>query len=213
MLKERLTAPFVHPRGLAGRFAARVMERGNAEANRWAVDLLGLSATDRFLDVGCGPGVAVRYAASLSPVLAVGVDPAPVMIDHAAAADDAGGRSSTVEFKVASAENIPYPDGTFTAAAAINSAMVWDSRHAGFAEVRRVVVDGGRVVVALRERNEQASRLSPARFAGVPSEDIAAVFHAMTDAGFVDPVRHHAAFGSERYIAVMAVASPDRTGG
>lgn len=114
MLKDRLTAPFVHPRGISGRLAARIMDRGNAEANHWAVDLLKLSDSDQFIDVGCGPGVAVHYAATHSPALAVGIDPAPVMIDHAMATDAADGGRSTVEFKVAPAEKIPYPNGAFT---------------------------------------------------------------------------------------------------
>lgn len=213
MLKDRLTAPFVHPRGISGRLAARIMDRGNAEANHWAVDHFKLSDSDQFIDVGCGPGVAVHYAATHSPALAVGIDPAPVMIDHAMATDAADGGRSTVEFKVAPAEKIPYPNGAFTAAAAVNCAMIWDSPLAGFTEVRRVLASGGRLVVALRERNEQASRVSPARFAGVASDDIDAIFRAMATAGFVDPVRHHATFGPERYVAVMAVAPTDSTGG
>lgn len=184
------------------------MDHGNAAANRWAVDPLELSGSDRLIDVGCGPGVAPRYAATRSPARAVGIDPAAVMIDYATAADDIDREAGSVEFKIGSAENIPYPDRAFTAAAAVNSAMLWDPPQAGFSEVRRVLVPGGRLVVALRERNEEASRFSPARFAGVPSDDLEAVFCAMTPAGFVDLVRHHAPFDCERYVAVVAAGPP-----
>ena len=46
---------------------------------RLAVRLSGMESDDVVVDVGCGPGVAVRYAAQLGATV-TGVDPAPVML-------------------------------------------------------------------------------------------------------------------------------------
>lgn len=67
---------------LAGR--AEGMERGHGHAARQAVERLGLSASARYLDIGCGNGYTVRWAARAAPAgCAVGVDLSPEMIERA----------------------------------------------------------------------------------------------------------------------------------
>jgi hypothetical protein len=56
-----LVRQFGHPRGIAGRAAGWVMaHRGaNRQRNRWAVALLDVRPTDRVLEIGFGPGLAI----------------------------------------------------------------------------------------------------------------------------------------------------------
>lgn len=64
---------------------AEGMERDHAPAARVAFERLDLAEDGRFLDVGCGNGYAVRWAAHAAPRgLAVGVDLSSDMIEHAA---------------------------------------------------------------------------------------------------------------------------------
>ena len=60
-----LVLQFGHPRGPLGRLVGWNMatRSSNVARSRWAVDLLDLQPTDRFLEVGCGPGVALAVAA------------------------------------------------------------------------------------------------------------------------------------------------------
>jgi SAM-dependent methyltransferase len=97
-------------------------------------DLLGR----RVLDVGCGPGrVAAALAERGSRVW--GVEPSAEM---AALARD---RISTV--KVAPAEQLPFKDGWFERAVMVLVIHLLD-RPQAFAEARRVLGPGGRLVVA-----------------------------------------------------------------
>src|SRR5437899_9533240 len=48
------------PRGLFGRVIGRGLARRNKEANDWTVSLLDIQPTDRVLEIGFGPGLAVR---------------------------------------------------------------------------------------------------------------------------------------------------------
>ena len=66
-------------RGVAGLVAALSMAFGRKGDAQLAVRLSGMGSGDRVVDVGCGPGVAVRYAARLGATV-TGVDPAPVML-------------------------------------------------------------------------------------------------------------------------------------
>jgi SAM-dependent methyltransferase len=64
---------------LAGR--AEGMERGHGHAARLAVGRLGLNERSRYLDIGCGNGYTVRWAARAATLgRAVGVDLSPEMI-------------------------------------------------------------------------------------------------------------------------------------
>src|SRR5271166_5681318 len=70
-----------HP-GFAGvtrLLAALSMAFGRKGDARLAVRLSGLHSGDAVVDIGCGPGVAVRYAARQGATV-TGIDPAPVML-------------------------------------------------------------------------------------------------------------------------------------
>jgi SAM-dependent methyltransferase len=67
---------------------AEGMERGHGPTAGPAFERLmaGLPTAQRYLDIGCGNGYSVRWAAARSPALeAVGVDLSPRMIDRARA--------------------------------------------------------------------------------------------------------------------------------
>lgn len=67
---------------LAGR--AEGMEQGHGHAARRAIERLGLGGRSRYLDIGCGNGYTVRWAARAAPLgHAVGVDLSPEMIHRA----------------------------------------------------------------------------------------------------------------------------------
>jgi SAM-dependent methyltransferase len=76
------------------------MAASHAPVARVALQRLGLARDARFLDIGCGNGYAVRWAADAAPQgLAVGIDVAPAMI---ALARRHSARYPNVRFEVAS---------------------------------------------------------------------------------------------------------------
>lgn len=113
------------------------------KTNRTLVDLAGLAATDRVLDIGCGPGAAVRMAAEIVGE-SVGVDRAQPMVDIARRRSRG---LDNVRFEVGAAETLPFPDGAFTVVWAVHSFHHWENRGAGLAEVARVLAEGGRLLI------------------------------------------------------------------
>ena len=65
--------------GVGGLLAALTFTVGRAADADLAIRLTGTGPGDHVVDVGCGPGVAVRRAAA-SAASVVGIDPAPVML-------------------------------------------------------------------------------------------------------------------------------------
>lgn len=132
--------------GLTGLAAAVSMAVGRQGDARLAEQLSGLHAGDRVVDVGCGPGVAVRRAARLAASV-TGVDPAPVMLRVARILTRP---SETVRYATGTAEALPVPDGSVSVLWTIASVHHWADPDAALVEARRVLSPGGRLVTIER---------------------------------------------------------------
>jgi len=146
---------FGGPRGPKGWVAAQIVARLTGEANRWMVDSLAVGGDDRVLDVGCGPGLAVAYAAGMTQVRVVGVDASATMVRHAGRRNRAAVRSGRVEIHRADAAKLPFPDGSFTKVVSLNSLQFWVEPDEGLRELHRVLEPGGRVAVVLMARSDE----------------------------------------------------------
>ncbi len=113
-------------------------------SNAWIVDQADLASSDRVLDIGCGPGVAVGLAAP-KVARAVGLDPTPGLITIARRRNR---RASNVEFRIGSADDLPFEDAAFTVVWAIASLHHWPDPETSFAEIYRVLSPGGRLLLA-----------------------------------------------------------------
>lgn len=121
----------------------------NPRSNRVLVEVASLAPDDQALDIGCGPGVAVRRAAPLVDRV-VGVDRSPSMVDIARRRSS---EVSTAEFAVGSAEDLPFPDNRFTVAWSAHSFHHWADPGAGLLECRRVLAPGGRLLIVETKSN------------------------------------------------------------
>ncbi len=121
----------------------------NPKSNRMVVREAGLRDSQAILDVGCGPGAAVRGAAP-HVARAVGVDRSEPMIEIARRRSRSAGN---VEFAVAAAEDLPYADGEFDLVWTIHAFHHWERPDDGITEVRRVLRSGGEFMVVETETN------------------------------------------------------------
>ena len=103
-------------------------------------------APQRILDVGCGTGYLLGRLAARAPQAdaLAGIDAAPAMIETArgAAADD------RLRFLVGTAEQLPWPAGTFDLVVSTTSFDHWADQQVGLAECARVLAPGGCLVLA-----------------------------------------------------------------
>src|SRR5215471_8525771 len=74
---------FANPRGFVGHIVGIILANrpSNTRRSRWTVERLGISASDRVLEIGCGPGVALKACLEkLRSGTAVGVAHSEVII-------------------------------------------------------------------------------------------------------------------------------------
>ena len=83
-LESLIDRQYRQPTGIIGQFVGRRMARQHQPENAWTVSLLDIQPTDRVLEVGFGPGIAVELlAAQASQGFIAGVDFSPAMISLA----------------------------------------------------------------------------------------------------------------------------------
>jgi SAM-dependent methyltransferase len=131
--------------GASGFLAAITMRFGRTGDAEVAMELTGLTAGDRVVDVGCGPGVAARLAASRGATV-TGVDPAAVML-RVARADD---RHDAVTWREGTAEALPVAGGSADILWSLSTVHHWGHVPGGLTEARRVLAPGGRFLVTER---------------------------------------------------------------
>jgi ubiquinone/menaquinone biosynthesis C-methylase UbiE len=202
-LLRPLFAQFARPSGLLGRLAGRIMAKSDAD-DRWVTELLDVQASDRVLDVGCGPGVTVGLIAERATSgLVAGVDPSVEMLRQAARRNEAAMRAGRVELRRGEVSELPYPDAFFTKACAIHSLYFWPSIDGGLRELHRVLAPGGLLVIAVRMRREEAGVFEPSRY-GLTDTQINEVIATLGAVGFRDATSQHREIGRETITAIIA---------
>jgi ubiquinone/menaquinone biosynthesis C-methylase UbiE len=157
-LRSLLLRAFGRPRGLLGRLGGRIMARSNLACAVWATELLDTRPSDRILELGFGPGVAIELLAgrALNGYVA-GLDASAEMVAQAKRRNAAAIAAGRVDLRQGSVEAIPFPAGAFAKALAINSMQVWPDALAGLGEIRRVLESGGLLALAFTPHSGQTS--------------------------------------------------------
>jgi ubiquinone/menaquinone biosynthesis C-methylase UbiE len=115
---------------------------------RAVADAADLTADDRVVDIGCGPGTAARLAAARAADV-VGVDPSPLMLDLARRISRLRGPAN-VSWREGSAEAVPLADGQATVVWSLSSVHHWTDCGSALREIGRVLERDGRVLLVER---------------------------------------------------------------
>jgi ubiquinone/menaquinone biosynthesis C-methylase UbiE len=105
---------------------------------------------DAVLDVGCGPGVALRDYASNRRIRACGIDYSENMIEAARRNLAETAPELGVEFEVASVTELPYGDGEFdvvTSHRCLMALLEWERQQEALRDIHRVLKPGGTLVL------------------------------------------------------------------
>jgi SAM-dependent methyltransferase len=159
-LIERVRAQFGRPTGFPGRLAGWVMayRSSNRRRNAWAVSLLDVQPDDRVLEIGFGPGIAIRELARLAPDGYVcGIDHSEVMVRQASGRNADGIRREVVDLRVGSVDALPAFDAGFDKILAVNALLFWHAPEARLAELRRLLRPRGVLAVVHQPRGPGAS--------------------------------------------------------
>ncbi|KVK92564.1 class I SAM-dependent methyltransferase [Burkholderia cepacia] len=169
------------PRGLIGRIVGRIMRRHNRPDNSWTLSVLAIADGEHVLEVGFGPGDAIRLAADATPAARIaGVDHSPTMLAAAKRLNRASIEQDRVRLMLGSVDALPFADDTFDKAFSIHCIYFWHAPVQGLRELRRVVRRDGIVAITVRD------------LAGAPYDAFGPgkLARLMTEAGFSSVAVH-----------------------
>jgi SAM-dependent methyltransferase len=165
---RRLVLQFGHPRGIAGQVVGWVMaHRGsNRQRSSWAVSLLDVQPTDRVLEIGFGPGVAIAELAGRAAQGHVyGIDHSEVMVQQAGRRNAAAIRAHRVHLAHASVDQLPSFGDPLDAILAVNSLGFWPNPVERLRELRRLLRPAGRIALVSQPRCPGATRATTGKAA------------------------------------------------
>ena len=144
-LKQHMISQFGRPRGIGGRVSGWVMAHrsSNRRRNLWVVSLLGIQPTDRVLEVGFGPGVAIRQVARLAGRV-YGVDHSELMVRRV--------RRYVSDVVCASVADLPDFGAPLDVVYSVNSIGFWPQPVERLRELRDALRPGGRIALATQPR-------------------------------------------------------------
>jgi len=119
---------------------ANLQEPVHEAVYKAVLDAVDVGTGTRFLDVGCGSGMAVNMAVSRGAE-ATGLDAAEDLLKIASY------RTPTATFHKGDLEALPFGDGDFDVVSGINSFQYAGNPVAALSEAKRVVKNDGKVII------------------------------------------------------------------
>jgi len=159
-VRRFLRAQFGRPTGLWGALVGKIMLHtpSNHDRTLWAISLLDIQPTDRLLEIGFGPGIAIELASGMATRgVVAGVDHSEVMLRQAARRNAAAIRDGKVDLRLGSASHLPSFEQPFDKIIAINSIHFWDNPVECLRQLRALLRPGGMIAVAVQPRWRSAT--------------------------------------------------------
>ncbi len=183
-----IVSQFMQPHGFAGWLAGweMALRPSNRQRNVWAVGRLEVEPTDRVLEIGFGPGIAIReLSRRATHGLVCGVDHSAVMVWQATRRNAEAVRAGRVDLRLGSAEHLPTFAEPFDKILAVNTMGMWREPDEVLKALHRLMRPGGRIAIVSQPRcpgamaettvaagREIAARLTAAGFSGIRSETL-----------------------------------------
>jgi arsenite methyltransferase len=172
-----------HPSGLRGRLVGAVLNRGNRNFVRAAVQALQPDPAAVVADVGFGGGVGLKFLLDgIGQSGRVhGVEVSETMLDNAARRfrrDIAAGR---LELHKGSLTELPFADGALNGVLSVNTIYFVADLDRAFTELARVVATSGRIVVGVAD--PQAMKRMPFTEHGFRLRPVSEVIDTLRGAG------------------------------
>jgi ubiquinone/menaquinone biosynthesis C-methylase UbiE len=140
------------PEGRGGRILGAVMDLANRQPVGLALDLLDAAPGERIIDIGCGTGAASQRLLRRATCTVTCVDRSQTMLYRAERRRFAG----PVSLHQAHLGELPFANGSFDAALALNLLYFCDESGSMLADLKRVLRPGGRIVAYVTHRETMA---------------------------------------------------------
>ena len=151
MTSEEELAQCGFPQGEEGRKVLAGMNDHHRERTAWGLSQLRGHPDMKIrnvLDIGCGGGNTLRMlSASYPRAKCVGIDISETAVKMTLERNSVYHRLGNLDAIVASADRIPFPDGTFDVITAVETYFFWPDLEKGIAEAASKLKEGGMMLI------------------------------------------------------------------
>lgn len=139
------------PSGLFGRLLGAIWRREHARLNAETVELLDVQPGHRVLEIGSGPGEALRDAARRARGgRIVGIDVSEPMVRMARARNREAIARGEIDVRLGDGVTLGVSGETYDRVVSVHSIYFWRDVENTLAEIASALAPGGRVVLAFR---------------------------------------------------------------
>jgi len=159
---ETISAQFGKPTGFLGIVAGIIMAKraSNLERDDWAISLLRLRPTDRVLEIGFGPGIAIRHMSEVVTEGVIwGIDHSEVMFRQASKRNKKALLEGRVKLLLSSVSVVTSLGGQVDKILDINSLQFWESPVDDLKKLRTYLAPGGTIVLVHQPRKPGSTDL------------------------------------------------------
>jgi SAM-dependent methyltransferase len=136
------------PNRWVGRLFLHAMNKGHSRLTDWGLTHVTVEKHFTTLDVGCGGGRTVAKLAAMAPDgIAHGIDIAEGSVAASRVHNAHLTRAGCVVIEKASVSQLPFPDGKFDLATAVETQYYWPDLPGDMREILRVLKPGGQLIV------------------------------------------------------------------
>ena len=136
------------PSGLLGRFTLWRMNASHSKLTDWGLAHISVEKHYTILDVGCGGGRTVSKLATMATQGKVyGVDYSEESVAATKQINAQSMESGSVEVRLGSVSQLPFPDGMFDLITAVETHFWWPNLSADMREIFRVLKPGGTLIL------------------------------------------------------------------
>ena len=130
----------------------------NRKRNRWVISLLDIKRSDRVLEIGFGPGLAIELISKIAlDGFVAGIDHSEVMVRQASKRNAEAIREGRVDLRLGSVSNLPQFDEPFDKIISVNSIQFWDDPVESLKGLWNMLKPGGLIAIALQPRHPGAT--------------------------------------------------------
>jgi len=157
---KKLIEQFKKPDGIFGMLAGAIMANrsSNIERNEWTLSLLELQPTDRILEIGYGPGVAIEKATNVvTNGQIIGIDHSNLMLKQASKRNAKAIENGLVKLYLGTEKSLPTFEQSFNKIYSTNVVQFWHAPVDVFARLRKMLTSDGVIATTYmpRQLNEK----------------------------------------------------------
>jgi ubiquinone/menaquinone biosynthesis C-methylase UbiE len=159
-INHQIISQFRQPHGFLGQIAGLIMANrpSNIKRNDWTVDLLELKPTDSVLEIGFGPGIALKKVSHIvTEGSIVGIDHSGTMLQQAGKRNADAIGQGLVKLYLGNLDILSQSKNTFDKIYSANVVQFWDNPKKNFLQLKDLLKTGGKIATTYMPRHNGAT--------------------------------------------------------